>query len=67
MIERMNKTIYINYYLRMNGFLRLTRFPTTRYEDIDGRTLAFALEPARICINTRGKYPGGNVTERDKE
>ena len=65
--ERMNKTIYINYYLRRNGFLRLTRFPTTRYEDIDGRTLAFALEPARICINTRGKYPGGNVTERDKE
>ncbi|MDY7034344.1 MAG: alkaline phosphatase family protein [Thermodesulfobacteriota bacterium] len=65
--ESMKKTVYINSYLRKNGFLRLKRFPTTSYDNIDGRALAFAMEPARICVNTMSKYPRGNVKETDKE
>ena len=65
--ERMKGSVYINYYLRKSGFLKLLRTPTTRYDDIDQGTLAFALEPAEIFVNIAGKYPRGSVKETDKE
>ncbi len=65
--ERMDRTVYINYYLRKTGFLNLRRLPTASYDDIDEKTKAFALEPARLHINTIGKYPRGSVRKNDKE
>jgi predicted AlkP superfamily phosphohydrolase/phosphomutase len=65
--ERMKKTIYINYYLRKTGFLKLKKTPDTSYDDIDEETRAFALEPNRIYVNTATKYPRGSVKEKDKD
>jgi len=65
--ERMDKTVYVNYYLRKNGFLTLKRLPTTSYDDISEGAKAFALEPASIHLNTISKYPRGSVREKDKE
>jgi len=65
--ERMKKTIYINYYLRKTGFLKLKKTPDTSYDDIDEQTRAFALEPNRIYLNTATKYPRGSIKEKDRE
>ncbi|MFH1624182.1 MAG: alkaline phosphatase family protein [Pseudomonadota bacterium] len=65
--ERMKRTIHINYYLRKTGFLKTREDPAASYDDIDGDTRAFALEPARIYVNTAAKYPRGGVKEKDKE
>jgi len=65
--ERMKGSVYISYYLRKTGFLKLLKSPTTSYEDIDEGTRAFALEPGRIHLNTVGRYPRGSVKESDTE
>ncbi|MGD9015730.1 MAG: alkaline phosphatase family protein, partial [Candidatus Omnitrophota bacterium] len=37
------------------------------WSNIDYSSRAFALDPARIYINLKGKYPRGSVDSRDKE
>jgi len=63
----MKKSIYINYYLRKTGFLKLKKTHDSSYDDIDQGTRAFALEPNRIYVNTATKYPRGSVKEKDKD
>jgi predicted AlkP superfamily phosphohydrolase/phosphomutase len=62
----MKKTIYINYYLRKTGFMKLKKTPDASYDDIDEQTRAFALEPNRIYLNTATKYPRGSIKEKDR-
>jgi len=68
----------VNYFLQENGFLTLAPLeasPLTgldkslgeTYNQISLRSAAFALEPGRVYINEKGKYPRGSVEEKDKE
>ena len=65
--ERLKKTVYINYYLRKAGFLKLNKSPASSYNDIDQGTMAFALEPSRIYLNAVSKFPRGSVKENEQE
>ena len=64
--ERLEKDVYINYLLRKEGFLQ---FEDTQPEwrNISSESLAFALDPARIYLNLRGKYPKGRLGKEDRE
>jgi len=54
------KQVYLNRWLVDNGYLKLKDNPKS-IEDIEAGSLAFALDPGRIYINVRGKYPLGTV------
>ncbi|RKY40459.1 MAG: hypothetical protein DRP76_01910 [Candidatus Omnitrophota bacterium] len=64
--EMLDKDVYINYLLREKGFLQ---FEDTQPEwrNISSESLAFALDPARIYLNLKGKYPKGRLGREDKE
>ncbi len=57
----LKKEIYLNYWLRQKGYLELSRTPAQSWEDIAAGTRAFAMDPSRIYVNLKGKYPGGAV------
>jgi predicted AlkP superfamily phosphohydrolase/phosphomutase len=56
------KQVYLNRWLVDNGYLKL-KDNARSIEDIEAGSAAFALDPGRIYINRRGKYPGGNVDD----
>ncbi|MFC1576147.1 alkaline phosphatase family protein [Candidatus Omnitrophota bacterium] len=65
--ERLEKDVYVNHVLKKEGFLKLQDTPDATWRHIDYSTKAFALDPARIYINLKNKYPRGSVESRDKE
>ena len=65
--EALDVDVNINYYLRENGFLRLTDGTGENFTNIGSRTKAFALDPSRIYVNLEGRYPAGSVKPGDKE
>lgn len=58
------KHVYLNRWLVDNGYLKLKENAKS-IEDISEGSLAFALDPGRIYINAKGKYPGGVVDPGD--
>lgn len=56
------KEIYLNYWLKENGYLVLSKESTKTVEDIADSTKAFALDPSRIYINLKDKYPKGCIS-----
>jgi len=54
------KQVYVNRWLADHGYLKFKDNPKT-IEDLAEGSAAFALDPGRIYINTRGKYPYGCV------
>ena len=63
--ELLEKEVNINFLLRKKGFLKLKPESKRNFADIDHGTKAFALEPARIYINLKNKYPRGSVNESE--
>lgn len=65
--ERLHKDIYISYLLAEEGFLQFKQDQETTLNNICYGTKAFALDPARIYLNFKGKYPCGSVDVADAE
>jgi predicted AlkP superfamily phosphohydrolase/phosphomutase len=59
--------INLNTLLSENDFLKLANNPNRGYNNINEGTKAFAMEPARIYINKKGKYPKGEVKKSEEE
>ncbi len=53
--------VYLNAWLEKNGYLRFIKPEPESLEDIHGRSRAFALDPNRIYINFRNRFPKGSV------
>jgi predicted AlkP superfamily phosphohydrolase/phosphomutase len=64
--EMLEKDIYVNHLLSREGFLSFNRNSEPKLANIAAATKAFALDPARIFINQRGKYPAGSVEPTDR-
>ncbi|MHC4646434.1 MAG: alkaline phosphatase family protein [Planctomycetota bacterium] len=64
--ERLEKDVYVNYLLAREGLLTFKANAKPMPDNIDRGTIAFALDPARIYINQKGKYPAGSVAPEDK-
>jgi predicted AlkP superfamily phosphohydrolase/phosphomutase len=65
--ERLDKDIYISYLLAEEGFLQFKQDQDITLNNICYGTKAFALDPARIYLNFKGKYPCGSVDVADAE
>lgn len=65
--ELMEKDVHINWLLEQEGLLSFTKSHPVQYRDMDESTTAFALDPARIHVHLRGKYPRGAVHPADHE
>jgi predicted AlkP superfamily phosphohydrolase/phosphomutase len=65
--ERLEKDIYISYLLTEEGFLRFKQGENIALDKICYGTKAFVLDPARIYLNLKGKYPCGTVDPTDSE
>lgn len=63
--ELLEREVNVNFLLMETGFLRLKSGSKANFADIDFGTKAFALDPARLYVNLRDKYPRGSVNERE--
>jgi len=57
--------VYLNSWLRDEGYLKLKVPQPSSVEDIGEGTVAFALDPNRIYLNRRGRFPMGVVGEEE--
>lgn len=53
--------VYLNAWLEANGYLRFLKPDPSGLGDIHGRTKAFALDPNRIYIHLKNRFPKGSV------
>lgn len=65
--EFLEKEVYVNFMLKQEGFLRFDSDPPSSLKDIGDDAKAFALDPARIYVNMKGKYPRGSVSLEDRD
>jgi predicted AlkP superfamily phosphohydrolase/phosphomutase len=59
--------VYVNRWLQENGYLKFHRDKPESIMDIGQGSKAFAMDPSRIYLNTKGKYPLGTVDTSDYE
>jgi predicted AlkP superfamily phosphohydrolase/phosphomutase len=65
--ERLERDVYISYLLCENGFLQFKKDEEIALNNICYGTKAFVLDPARIYLNLKGKYPCGTVEQAESE
>ena len=65
--EKLDRDVYINYLLKKEGFLQFKENKESELGHIDFSSKAFALDPARVYLNLKGKYPCGGVQKSDSE
>ncbi len=58
--------VYLNHWLTSEGYLALAAEPPASHHDLAPATRAFALDPARIYIHTKDRYPRGAVASREE-
>ena len=64
--EKLEKDVYVNYLLASEGFLTFRPNTEPKLVNINSTAKAFALDPARIYINQKGKYSAGGIEADDK-
>lgn len=62
-MEEIKENVNVNKVLEDNGFLVLGDKPEERYKNIQKGTKAFALDPGRIYLNRKDRYPRGEVED----
>ncbi len=65
--EKLDRDVYISHLLKTEGFLELNAGKEPGLTNINYNTVAFALDPARIYVNLKDKYPCGSVDKKDRE
>ena len=65
--EALEGEIYLNAFLREEGFLELESDPPRGLHDLAQGTRAFALDPGRLYLNLEDKYPKGSVRGPERE
>ncbi|MCI4445431.1 MAG: alkaline phosphatase family protein [Candidatus Aminicenantes bacterium] len=59
--------VYLNAWLEQQGYLIFNTPTPKSLEDISPKTIAFALDPNRIYLNLKNKFPRGIVERKDKK
>jgi predicted AlkP superfamily phosphohydrolase/phosphomutase len=65
-MERIKTEVHINTYLEQEGFLNLSDGSRKNYNNVTETSQAFALEPGRIYLHDKQKYPRGSVKNDDR-
>lgn len=66
-MERVKVSVNLNTFLQREGILYLEESPQKKLNAIKEGTKAFVLDPGRVYLNFRGKYPRGSLDVREKE
>ena len=64
--EKLEKDVYVNHLLASTGLLSFEPGADPKPVNMASATKAFALDPARIYINQKGKFPAGSIAQADK-
>jgi predicted AlkP superfamily phosphohydrolase/phosphomutase len=59
------KEVYLNTWLKEQGYLKFRKDPPDSMEDIQEESKVFVLDPSRFYIHLKGKYPRGSVHPND--
>ncbi|MFW5907991.1 MAG: alkaline phosphatase family protein [Candidatus Natronoplasma sp.] len=62
-MEQIKKNVNVNAVLENHDLLKLGDEPEERYKNIEEGTKAFALDPGRIYLNRKDRYPRGEVED----
>ncbi|MBE0535091.1 MAG: alkaline phosphatase family protein [Phycisphaerae bacterium] len=65
--ERLDYDVFVNHLLAEKGYLHFKTGQDAIIENICFGTKAFALDPARIYLNYKGRYPCGTVEAAEAE
>jgi predicted AlkP superfamily phosphohydrolase/phosphomutase len=65
--ERLDKDVYISYLLMQEGLLKFKQGQDIELNNICYGTKAFPLDPARIYLNFKDKFPCGTVEQNETE
>lgn len=62
------REVYLNAWLRQNGYLAFEKEPPEEIKDLKKSSAAFALDPSRIYLHRKSRFPQGtlNDTQADK-
>jgi predicted AlkP superfamily phosphohydrolase/phosphomutase len=61
----LQQQVYLNHWLAERGYLTWTKPVAESLEDIGPGTKAFVMDPARVYVNLKGKFPLGAVDPAD--
>jgi len=61
------REVYLNSWLERTGFLKFDAAPATRLAEMAPGARAFALDPNRIYLNLKGRFPRGSVAAADRK
>ncbi len=61
------REVYLNAWLESNGFLKFLGSGPRSLESLSARTKAFALDPNRIYLHGKRKFPKGSIGYKDKK
>lgn len=64
---KIRSEVYLNQWLQDNGFLSFNQDTPKSLKDITPESKAFALDPSRIYIHAKERYPKGSVATDDIE
>lgn len=64
---RIEQEVYLNAWLEKEGYLRYNTPSPSGPEDTAPATLAFALDPNRIYLNLKSRFPHGRVEEPQRQ
>lgn len=59
--------VFLNAWLEQEGYLSFNNNDPKTLNDISNKTVAFALDPNRIYLNLKKKFPRGGVEKSDKK
>ena len=65
--SRIEQEVYLNVWLEKEGYLKFDSSPPESLADISPSTRAFAMEPNRIYLNLKEKFPTGCVEKSGKK
>ena len=55
--------VYLNVWLRKNGYLEFEKEPPEEMKDLKKTSKAFSLDPSRIYLHRKSRFPEGFLTE----
>lgn len=65
--ERLKSNVYVNHLLQQGGFLSFEEEASPSLRTMGSETVAFALDPGRIYVHLRDRYPNGGVAPEARE
>jgi predicted AlkP superfamily phosphohydrolase/phosphomutase len=65
--ERLKKNVYVNRLLQEGGFLSFKEGTSPGLKTMAAESTAFALDPGRIYVHMKDKYPRGSVPPEERE